>query len=136
MDTMFVRYVLVDVKNPDFGFNQGLFKVAYDLARNAAISAERRDELSRLLGWFDDHLAVPSRFNRSSSKGFYRRKSQGIAWFKSSATEHLAHMQKLAVILESCGWKVARIEEDRIGYRVFEDEYQVIAEPFRDTRRR
>jgi len=86
------------------------------------------------LTWFAQHLETPSRFNRTKSKGYYRRNTRGIAWFKDSATEHLARMQEIRRVLEQHGHVVEMISEARVGYVVYEDAFQVIAEPFSDTR--
>ena len=38
------------------------------------------------------------------------------------------------VVLEAHGYHVSILLEERLGYIVYEDEHQVIAEPFADTR--
>jgi len=42
-------------------------------------------------------------------------------------------MHRLKNILETYGHPVAIIGETRIGYIVYEDDLQVVAEPFSDT---
>ena len=79
-------------------------------------------------------LATPRRFNRSTSKGYYRRAAKGIAWFRDTATEHVARMHEMKRIVEANGYVVTLVREDRIGYIVYEDETQVVAEPFTETR--
>jgi len=86
------------------------------------------------LAWFDANLQKPSRFNRTRSKGYYRRTPSGIAWFRDTATECITRMHDLKTVLEAHGYPVAIIREDRVGYVVYEDEQQVVAEPFADTR--
>jgi len=63
------------------------------------------------------NLAVPTRFNRTTSKAHYRRNATGISWFRDSAHEHITRIHDLA----------------RIGFVVYEDEHQVVAEPFANT---
>jgi hypothetical protein len=84
-----------------------------------------------LLAWFENNLAVPHRFNRSKSKGYYRRKASGVSWLKPTASEHLVKLRALASILKDHGHEVSQVTTDRPGYVVFEDDHQVIAEPFR-----
>jgi hypothetical protein len=43
-------------------------------------------------------------------------------------------MYELKRILEDNGHVVSTIQEERIGYVVYEDVTQVVAEPFADTR--
>jgi hypothetical protein len=45
-------------------------------------------------------------------------------------------MHVLASVAEHCGHAVTVLTEDRPGYVVYEDEWQVIAEPFAEARRR
>ncbi|HEX7075605.1 MAG TPA: hypothetical protein VF226_16320 [Hyphomicrobiaceae bacterium] len=86
------------------------------------------------LEWFEVHLTTPKRFNRSTSKGYYRRNTKGIAWFRDTAKEHISGMYKIKRIAEANGHSVDVIREERVGYVVYEDEFQVIAEPYADTR--
>ena len=84
------------------------------------------------MSWFKDNLAVPQRFNRSKSNGYYRRRTAGISWLKPTATEHIDKMRALVAILENNGYyRVSEIPTERPGYVIFEDDHQVIAEPFR-----
>ena len=89
--------------------------------------------MTDVLRWFDENLVTPDRFNRSRSKGFYRRMTRGIAWFRDSATDCLSRMHRLKLILEKYGQPVTMLTETRVGYVVYEDELQVVAEPFSDT---
>jgi hypothetical protein len=88
-----------------------------------------------LLSWFETNLAIPERFNRTNSKGYYRRRNTaGVSWIKPSAQEHIAKMRALVLILENNGYLVSQITTTRPGYVIFQDDHQVIAEPFRDNR--
>jgi hypothetical protein len=124
------RFVLPH-SHPDTGVKDGVFRAAYALRRGNELSVADRQSLEDLLGWFKSNLAIPERFNKSKSKGYYRRRSAGISWLKPTASEHLAKMGELAKILQNNGYEVSQISTDRPGYVVFEDDHQVVAEPFR-----
>jgi hypothetical protein len=79
--------------------------------RRANVSEDDRVELSALLEWFGRNLPAPERFTRSKSKGYYRRATRGIAWFKDTSTECLAKMHRVKHILESYGHDVTMIRE-------------------------
>jgi hypothetical protein len=132
---VFVRFILPET-HPDSGLNDGPFRLAYKLGKDPKVREEDRRALAELLDWFEKHLAKPPRFSRSRSKGSYRRRTRGIAWFRDTALECLTRMHDLARILEAHGCRVTQISESRVGYVVYEDENQVIAEPFADTRTR
>jgi len=128
----FLRFILAK-RHPDSGVDDGLFGLAYKLRDDPAVSTDDRHSLKDSLAWFNEHLPKPTRFNRSKSKGYYRRNTRSIAWFRDSAKECLANMQQIKYILEANGHQVTMIREDRVGYIVYEDDFQVIAEPFADT---
>lgn len=111
-----------------------MFKTAYALCRKGEMTGRDREKLDALLGWFDDNLTVPTRFNRTKSKGYRRQNTKGISWLKPSATEHVSRMHLVADILKQHGQPVAVLKTHRPGYVVYEDEYQVVAEPFADLR--
>ena len=133
MSTNFVRFVLT-TRHHESGVEEGLFRTAYRLRDSSRVEEEDRRTLAELLRWFGDNLATPDRLNRSKSKGFYRRTTRGIAWFKDSATDCLERMHQIKTTLEKYGHPVTMLTEKRIGYVVYEDELQVVAEPFSDTR--
>ena len=111
-----------------------MFGVAYQLQDAPEVRAEDRESLRDVLAWFENHLTTPDRFNRSGSKGYYRRRTCGIAWFRDSADECISRMHILKRILEAYGHSVQLVREDRVGYIVYEDDVQVVAEPFSATR--
>jgi len=121
--------------HPDTGMEEGIFCAAGDLRDGSLISVPDRQLLEALLSWFAANLATPERFNRSKSKGYYRRRTQGISWIKPGAVEHVAKMHALRAILEKNGYQISQMTTDRPGYVVFEDDHQVVAEPFRGTRK-
>ncbi|MCP5020415.1 MAG: hypothetical protein GY930_01455 [bacterium] len=128
----FVRFALA-TKHPGIGTHEGPFHLAYGLAKDHRIAQWDRDDLSEILAWFDTNLSVPSRFSKTKSKGHYRRPTKGIAWLRDSAKEHISRMNQLKVILERYDYEINMIRETRVGYLIYEDQFQVIAEPFSDT---
>jgi hypothetical protein len=110
-----------------------MFSLAYELRDSPHVEAADRALLTDTLAWFEKNLKTPARFNRTKSKGFYRRKTRGIAWFKDTSTEHLVRMHQIKSVLESYGHSVALLSETRVGYVTYEDAFQIVAEPFADT---
>ena len=113
----FIRFVQAR-RHPESGVEDGLFSLAYELRESPQIAAEDRTTLADALTWFAQHLETPSRFNRTKSKGYYRRNTRGIAWFKDSASEHLARMHEIRESAEQHGHVVEMISEARVGYVV------------------
>jgi hypothetical protein len=130
-----IRFVLAR-RHPDSGVEDGTFALAYELRESAHVEVADRNLLAANLAWFEKNLETPERFNRTKSKGFYRRKTRGIAWFKDTASEHLARMHEIKAVLEQYGHPVVMLSESRVGYVIYDDEFQVVAEPFSDTQTR
>jgi hypothetical protein len=128
----FIRFALAR-RHPDSGVEDGTFSLAYELKDSPNVDAADHNQLAETLAWFEKNLETPIRFNRTKSKGFYRRKTRGIAWFKDTAIEHLARMHQIKSVLENYGHSVVMLSEARVGYVTYEDTVQVVAEPFSDA---
>lgn len=57
----------------------------------------------------------------------------GLSWFKPTAEQHIQKAHELAAILSELGFVIEILKTDRPGYIVYEDEFQIVAEPFSDT---
>lgn len=126
----FVRSKFIDGTHA----REGFFGAAYELKCQRDVDQHTLDQLEDTLAWFRQNLAIPPRFNLSRSKGFYRKATtQGLSWFKPTAKDHLERAFDLAALLAQHGHHVEIIKSSRLGYVVYEDEYQIVAEPFSDT---
>ena len=85
--------------------------------------------LAEIQHWFGKNLAVPTRFER----GRWRRPGQpALSWFKTTANEHIRRMQELKTALEACGVHVEVLNTREPGVIIYEDEFQITAEPGAD----
>ena len=128
----FLRFVLQET-DPDSGFATGPFLVASILRDHPETPDYHHQAIKEIIDWFNIHLEAPDRFNRTNSKGYWRRAAKGISWLKADATQHIEKMREMAAILEQYDHFVDQLETDRPGYIVYEDTHQVVAEPFADT---
>lgn len=62
----------------------------------------------------------------------FTEKEAALSWFKDTAVEHLVQIRELIAILENHGVHVRTLKARRTGYIVYEDEHQIVAEPFAD----
>ena len=128
----FVRFVCGECIE-DVGYRAGFLHAAYQLRIAEDVPEYVQEQLSDAIDWFKLNLVVPGKFNCSSSKGFVRRNAHGLSWFKATAADHIGRARDIMAILEANGIDCEAIRTDRIGYVIYEDEYQVVAEPFKDT---
>jgi hypothetical protein len=124
---MYVRFVSTR-QHPDTGVQVGIFQTRRLLASAQPLGEWDVARLAALKEWFNQHLEKPERVARS-------RRPNGphaaVSWFKASAREHIARARELAALLEQYGVPTRMVTTDRPGYVVYEDEFQVAAEPFR-----
>jgi hypothetical protein len=126
---MFVRFVVREIDS-NSGRRQGLFQAARALERSGSLNAQDAKYLDAIRGWFREHLEKPTRLAISSR---HHGKQQALSWFKDTATNHIAKIRELADVLERYGVPVEMIKAKRLGYILYEDEFQVAAYPFSDT---
>jgi len=127
---MYVRFVAQRTSGGS-GRREGIFHAAGRLWRSGALYYGDYHRYWEIRLWFDAHLPKPTRFARSSNP---RAPRLAICWFKSAASVHIAHAHELRAILESYDIFVELIKSAKPGYVVYEDDYQVAARPFQDTR--
>ena len=106
----------------------GIFWVAQYMYHNDRISPEEEGRVWQILNWYGKNLEVPGRLSRSSKKSAEKK---ALSWFKDTASEHLKNMYELLEILDRHGALTDVIKTNRPGYIVYEDENQVVAEPFK-----
>ncbi|WP_024520216.1 hypothetical protein [Bradyrhizobium sp. Tv2a-2] len=126
---MFVRFVVHKIDS-NSGRRQGLFQAVQALEHYGALNIQDAKYLDAICGWFSEHLEEPARQAISSR---HHGRKQALSWFKDTATNHIAKMRELAEMLERYGVPVEMIKAKRLGYILYEDEFQVAAYPFSDT---
>ena len=84
--------------------------------------------LDDTLDWFGSELNVPRRTYR-----WHKGWRDGYCWFRDSAREHILRMRTLAWVLGRNGYPMTMIHGDSPGYILYEDRYQVVAVPHRDS---
>jgi hypothetical protein len=128
----FVRFV-VHEKDPDSTVRSGVFQAIIKLLKSGELSGEEAARLRALKDWFDEHLPEPNRFSRKRNPS--PGSNKGVSWFKDSAQEHLSRLHQAVTILQAHGVSVEMLTTNRPGYVLFEDEHQIVAQPFARTPR-
>jgi len=128
---MYLRFVVADI-DEDSERELGVFHAARKLWHEEKLHPDEEEQYVSIVQWFSDNLKKPTRFT-ASKPPFYRKKNKAISWFKDTAHEPLSHVRELVVILEHHGISVRMLKANRVGYIVYEDDFQIVAEPFSDT---
>lgn len=130
---MFLRFVSLQTL-PGMAARQGFFVPAYELREDPTLDPYSRAQLEDILAWFRANLPIPERFSRKDLDPD-TEDTPGLSWFKDEARAHLAASYELISLLELHGHMIETLRSPRPGLIVYEDEYQIVAEPFRDTPR-
>jgi hypothetical protein len=126
---VFLRFVASEIDCVS-GVEAGVFVVAYDLYYSSRLPDYETEQLRALFDWFDLNLEYPTRFSRSKR---HWGAGKGVCWFKPTANAHLSKIHEMIFILENNGVLIRMIKASKVGYVVYEDEHQIVAEPFSDT---
>jgi hypothetical protein len=129
---MFLRFVIAD-RDTRTGQPTGLLTLAYLLLRSDELTDAESDEIRDHVKWLETHVPVPSRFARK--RNVSHKDTHGLSWAKASATEVVGRLYALAEIARRHGHPVEAMQTARPGYVVYEDEWQVVAEPFHGEQR-
>ena len=119
----YIRFV-IGQKDEDSHVEQGIFQAVAQALEWHTITDSEADELKELRAWFNQNLEKPTSFGRDKLR-------LGICWFKTNAAAHISRIWQMVQILERNGIYVKKIRTDRPGYVIYEDEWQLVAEPFR-----
>jgi hypothetical protein len=111
----------------------GVFQALYRLRNEGKLYPYEEEHFRTVSEWFNGNLQKPKRFT-TAKPPYYRKQSKAISWFRDTAHEHIALIREMVAILESHGISVRMIKAQRVGYVIYEDEHQVVAEPFSDVR--
>ena len=127
--SMYLRFV-IHKNDEGSGRRQGLFQALADLEHRSVLLPHEQAAYDEVYEWFKKNLKKPRSFTRSSKP---HAKKVSLSWFKDSANEHIAKMYVLRQILEAHGISVDVIRTSKPGYVVYDDQFQVAAEPFSET---
>lgn len=119
----YVRFV-IGCSDETSHVERGIFHAATQALEWQDITGHDADKLSKLLAWFSGNLEKPTSFGRDKLRF-------GICWFKTNSTQHISRISEMAHILEHNGIVVSKVSTNKPGYVIYEDEWQLVAEPFR-----
>jgi hypothetical protein len=117
----YVRFV-IGREGDDSQVERGIFQGAALALEWGNITGSDADELKNLLAWFGKNLEKPTSLGREKFRF-------GICWFKAESTEHVSRIWEMVRILERNHIYVKKIRTDKPGYVIYEDGWQLVAEP-------
>ena len=129
---MYLRFVGTDTDERT-GQATGLMTIAYELRNAGALNLADETQLLTHLHWIQTEIPIPTRFARR--RNGHHKETHGLSWVKSEATELIAHLYAIADIAGRHDRMIDVQRTARPGYVVYEDEWQIVAEPFHGEHR-
>ena len=126
---MFIRFVSSEIHEASH-VSAGLFCAAFRQLDEMVLSDHEHAAVADLISWFNVNLRGPFEYRLRCRW----RAPRSICWFRSTAHEHLAQARELITILEDRDVFIRTIKCPKTGYVLYEDEVQVLAQPFADMR--
>lgn len=128
---MFVRYIVKYFNKQIEREETGIFRAADYVRDFSEIGKMEKENLQKLIKWFDAHLPVPEFYDDPATRS---EEQHTYFWFKTSATEFIDAMNALTTILEANGIKVEKLFAEKMpGNLVFEDECQIAVVPLENV---
>jgi len=124
---MYLRFVVEQIDERT-GKYAGIFTLAYYLRDENRLTKHEESCVQELIDWFKKNLPIPDKF--SKNKNSSHKNTQGLSWFKPQSEKAINKMWELKTVIENHGFNIEVLKTDRPGYVVYEDEYQIVAEPF------
>lgn len=118
---MYIRFTILDT-DPDSGHASGVLIAASNLRDEGALSPTEHESLKAAIAWFNDHLPVPALLRQPGNR-------RAISWFKPAAAEAIRRMWQLKSLLDPHGYHVEVLRTALPGMVIYEDEWQVVAQP-------
>jgi len=128
---VYVRFVFEEI-DPDSGVELGAFQAIYRLWRAGKLAPHEEAWWEEIRVWFNLKLQEPDRLARSRRPGANKC---AISWFKASAKHHIRRAREVTALLAEHGIQTRMVRSKRAGYVVYEDRFQITAEPFRPEHR-
>lgn len=128
----YFRFVITE-NEKQFGRPLGIFQALFSLKDFDLIEEYDWTWYNQIVDWFGDNLVEPDNFSRSQKK---YAKPLGICWYKPTAHEYISKMYELVTFLNQYNIEVVILKSDKPGYIVYEDEHQIVAEPFSNKMKR
>ncbi|HKW16654.1 MAG TPA: hypothetical protein VJO35_04020 [Terriglobales bacterium] len=128
---MYLRFVVSEI-DEDSERALGVFHALGDLRDAGKLYSHEEEQHDTVRWWFSANLERPTRFTAAKAP-FCRKKHRALCWFKDTAIIHIAQIRELVWMLESHSVYVRTLKAKRVGYVVYEDEYQIVAEPFAEN---
>lgn len=122
---MLLRFVVNRRLNGD-RHRLGIVRAAWMFLNEESSIVNQQETVRRIFDRFNEELPIPYRYARHDGDA-----PRALSWFKPTADRFIWIARRLARALDANDLVVHELLTDRPGEVVYEDDYQVVAVPFR-----
>lgn len=126
----YLRFVIPN-RSEESGYRYGFLRGAKVVQKRGVLADHEEKRREEIFKWFNKNLSVPSRVSRKRNAS--HKNHRGLAWFKDTALGHIRLAREVVELMRLHGVVVETVTTDRPGFIVYEDDFQVVAEPFSDS---
>jgi hypothetical protein len=126
---MFIRFVSGG-DDENVYWLTGIITTARELRDDGGLHDHEVEWLNEIFDWFNTNLPCPP-FSEKLESGHWT--SDAVAWFRPTAGEAVRRMWEIVAILKEHGIPVQFVRTADPGEIVYQDEYQVVAETWRNA---
>ncbi|MSP37607.1 MAG: hypothetical protein EXR70_03860 [Deltaproteobacteria bacterium] len=126
----YLRFVIPN-RSEESGYRYGFLRGAEVIQKRGVLPDYEDERLEEIFKWFNKNLPVPARVSRKRNNS--HKNHRGLAWFKDTAVDHIRLAREVVELMRLHGVVVETVTTDRPGFIVYEDDFQVVAEPFSDS---
>jgi hypothetical protein len=118
---MYLRFVVAEI-DQNTSRELGVCHALGNFAAKKCSTNTRRNQKRKLING-STNISKTAKLT-TAKPPHYRKQNKAISWFKDTAHDHLSRIRLLTQILENHGVAVKMLRTDRVGYIVYEDEFQ------------
>jgi hypothetical protein len=128
---MYIRFIVKYFNKQTGREETGIFRAADYIRDFTEIGAAEKENLQKLIEWFDNNLPVPEFYDDPTKRS---EEQHTYFWFKTSANEFIEQMNELTAILKKNDIKVETLHAEKVpGKLIFEDYCQIAVVPLEDV---
>lgn len=128
---MYIRFIARYFNDQTEREETGIFRAADYVRDFSEIGETEKEELQKLIIWFDENLPVPQFYDDPAQR---TEEQHTYFWFKTDAVEFLDRMNSLISILQTRGVKIEKLFAEKVSGRlIFEDHCQIAVVPPEDV---
>ena len=118
------------LQDRDYKYRLGIFQAAFSLRDNECVSDYAREAMREDIEWYKENLPSPDEYYFRLRR-FKSYEALGVCWFKYQATDMIRRAYIMKNRLEDWGYPILVLKSRKPGWIKYQDDYQIVVNPYR-----